>query len=64
MLKMAPNFNQTINGSLLFGIVNIIFWIGIAYIWKQYDFKYSLEYWWIKFFAFLGKQSTKIELKD
>jgi hypothetical protein len=59
--KVSPSWNQTINGCLLFGSLNVIFWITILFFWRKADFKYSLEYFWIKLFARMGKISTKME---
>ncbi|MEI7512039.1 MAG: hypothetical protein WCK01_01105 [Candidatus Uhrbacteria bacterium] len=59
--SVNPSWNQTINGSLLFGVGNIFLWILILWIWKRSNFKYSLEYFWVKWFDKLGKQSTKME---
>jgi len=59
--EIDPNWNQTINGSLLFGGFNIILWIIILSFWKRIDFKYSLEYFWVRLFARPGKQSTKMD---
>lgn len=55
-----PNWNQTINNCLLFGFFNVLIWIGILSIWSKYNFKYSFEYFWVRFFNKLGKQSTKL----
>ncbi|NCS32442.1 hypothetical protein GW793_03025 [bacterium] len=62
LLGIYPNWNQTINGCLLFGALNIILWIVILSVWKRNSFKYSLEYFWVKFFNRVGKQSTKMDL--
>ncbi len=61
-LKFFPNWNQSINGSLLFGAFNVLLWMIILIIWSRIDFKYSLEYWWVKGFNRLGKKSTKLDL--
>jgi hypothetical protein len=61
-LLIWPSWNQTINGCLTFGGLNIILWIFILFLWRKIDFKYSLEYFWVKLFAKTGKNSTKMEL--
>ena len=61
LLLLIPSWNQTINGCLLFGAFNVLFWIVVLSIWKKHDFKYSLEYYWVKLFRKLGKESTKLE---
>jgi len=56
-----PMWNQTINNCLLFGGLNILIWIIILFYWEKVNFKYSLEYFWVKFFGRLGKKSTKMK---
>ncbi|HBB91397.1 MAG TPA: hypothetical protein DC042_06685 [Bacteroidales bacterium] len=56
-----PDWNQTINGCLLFGALNVLFWAGILAIWRRIDFRYSLEYFWVKMFRRFGKESTKLD---
>jgi hypothetical protein len=57
---LIPGWDQTINGCLLFGSLNIIIWTGILYLWRKNNFKFSLEYFWVKLFVRLGKESTKM----
>jgi hypothetical protein len=57
---LFPEWDQTINGCLLFGCFNIIIWMVIIYFWRKVNFKYSLEYFWVKFFSLTGKDSTKL----
>ena len=61
---IIPEWDQTINGSLLFGCLNILVWIFILYFWRKSNFKYSLEYFWIKLFKNLGKESTKMKFEN
>ena len=61
LLHYIPSWNQTINGCLMFGVFNIFLWVGILYLWRQCDFRYSLEYWWVQFFNRIGKTSTKMD---
>jgi hypothetical protein len=35
--------------------------MGILSVWSKYNFKYSLEYFWVIFFEKIGKKSTKLE---
>jgi surface polysaccharide O-acyltransferase-like enzyme len=60
---IVPSWNQTINGCLLFGTFNIIIWFIILFFWKKADFKYSLEYFWVKLFKRLNKESTKMSFE-
>lgn len=62
MFSILPSWNQTINGCLMFGGLNIILWIVILFFWRKTNFKYSLEYFWVLFFKKLGKNSTKMDL--
>jgi hypothetical protein len=61
-LSINPSWNQSINGCLAFGGMNIILWIIILFFWRKANFRYSLEYFWVKFFNRIGKDSTKLEL--
>ncbi len=58
---IIPQWNQTINASLLFGGFNVLIWIIILYFWKKINFKYSLEYYWVILLRKVNKQSTKME---
>jgi surface polysaccharide O-acyltransferase-like enzyme len=60
-LQISPSWNQTINGSLFFGCLNVVMWIVIVFFWRKIDFKYSLEYYWVRFFFTTGKISTKLD---
>jgi uncharacterized membrane protein len=60
-LQVIPGWNQTINGCLLFGFLNVLLWIVILFFWRKVNFKYSLEYFWVKLFARIGKSSTKMD---
>ena len=60
---IVPSWNQTINGCLLFGAFNIIIWFIVLFFWKKADFKYSLEYSWVKLFKKLDKESTKMSFE-
>lgn len=61
LLRVWPSWNQTINGCLLFGSLNIVLWIVILFFWKKINFRYSLEYYWVIFFDKIGKSSTKMD---
>ena len=60
LLLILPDWNQTINGCLLFGFFNVIIWLVILMFWSKSNFKYSLEYFWVLFFKKIGKTSTKM----
>jgi uncharacterized membrane protein YidH (DUF202 family) len=60
MFVVFPSWDQTINGCLLFGGVNILIWILILTFWRRFNFIFSLEYFWVKFFNKIGKNSTKL----
>jgi len=59
-LAIAPSWNQTIEGCLLFGACNVGLWVLIVCLWRKVNFKYSLEYFWVALFARIGKHSTKL----
>jgi surface polysaccharide O-acyltransferase-like enzyme len=57
---IIPQWDQTINSCLVFGGFNIFLWLIVLFFWKKINFKYSLEYFWVKLFKKLNKQSTKM----
>jgi len=59
-LKLFPGWNDTINGCLVFGVVNIFFWTVVLFFWRKVNFRYSIEYFWVALFERLGKKSTKL----
>jgi len=58
---LFAGWNQTINGCLVFGAINVVLWAVILFFWRKIDFRYSLEYFWVKGFRRLGKESGKME---
>lgn len=63
--KIFFKFNQTwnldMNKTFFFGFFNVLLWIMIVNLWSKINFKYSVEYFWVKFFKMLGKDSTKLK---
>lgn len=59
--QVWPSWDQTINGCLIFGSLNVVLWIVILFFWAKVNFKFSLEYYWVLFFKRIGKDSTKME---
>ena len=59
-LRLLPSWNETINGCLLFGVVNVAFWSLILFLWSKAGFRYSIEYMWVAVFRRWGKSSTKL----
>jgi len=59
---LAPAWNQTINGCLLFGGLNILVWVGVLWLWRRGGFRYGLEWVWVQLMQRAGKQSTKMDL--
>ncbi len=59
-LRIFPGWNETINGCLVFGAINILLWAIVLFFWQKIKFKYSLEYFWVIIFEKLGKKSTKL----
>lgn len=60
-LHVVPGWNQTINGCLLFGGMNVLLWSIILFLWQKAGFRFSIEYFWVMLFRRLGKQSTKMD---
>lgn len=61
--QFRPDWDQTINSCLLFGLINILVWSVILFSWRKIDFRYSLEYFWVRGFSRLGKGSTKLDFE-
>jgi hypothetical protein len=61
---LVPGWDQSISGCLCFGAFNVLVWVAILWLWRRSGFRYSLEYFWIKWFARAGKRSTKLLLLD
>lgn len=61
---VVPGWDQTINGCLLFGGMNVLLWSIILFFWQKAGFRYSLEYFWVLLFRRLGKQSTRMDFKS
>ena len=59
LTPIIPTWHKTIEGSLVFGVLNIFIWVVILFFWNKINFKYSLEYFWVKLFNKFGKQSSK-----
>ena len=57
---LLPGWNETINGCLAFGAINIVIWSVILFFWQKSGFRYSLEYFWVVLFRKLGKESTRL----
>ena len=55
-----PGWNETINGCLAFGAINILLMGIVIVLLAEGKFKYSLEYFWVILFERLGKKSTKL----
>ena len=58
---IIPAWDKTINSTLLFGILNVFVWIIILYFWNKINYKYSLEYYWVKLMLKFDKISTKLD---
>ncbi len=61
LLALIPSWNQTINGCLLFGGLNVVLWLLILHFWKKSGFRYSIEYFWVLLSRKLGKDSSKMD---
>lgn len=59
-LTFNTRWNLDMNQTFLFGFFNVLLWFIIVNLWSKIDFKYSFEYFWVKFFKTLGKDSTKL----
>ncbi|MEJ5306787.1 MAG: hypothetical protein WHT27_00585 [candidate division WOR-3 bacterium] len=61
-LKLNPGWNLDMNKTFLFGFFNVLLWMLIVNFWSKINFKYSFEYFWVKFFKILEKSSTKLKI--
>jgi hypothetical protein len=64
---LVPSWNQTIGICILFGVINAAIWAGIVKLWARYDYRYSMEWLTVRFYARFNRPSNKlnaqIELK-
>lgn len=58
---VLPGWNLSYVGTSAFAVFHVLWWFMIVYLWSRIQFRYSLEYFWTKFFRTLGKRSTKLE---
>ena len=59
--KINSSWDESLVWCALLGIVNLILWLILATLWRRYDYKYSIEYFWVLFFRSIGKNSTKLQ---
>lgn len=57
---LAPGWNGSIAACLLFGLSNMVLWLGLAHVWKRWNYKFSVEHGWVKLSAMFGRESTKL----
>ena len=55
------SWNTHIELCFALGVFNLAVWIVIAVLWQRYDFKYSMEYFWVRLLAVFGYRSTKVD---
>jgi hypothetical protein len=60
----SSDWDKTLLGCATLAVANVLVWLGIALCWKRANYKYSLEYFWVKAFAKFGKQSTKLDVAN
>ncbi len=61
MFVILPTWDRSIPSTLLFSMLNILFWFGVVYLWSRIGFRYSLEYFWVKLFKKIGLRSSKLD---
>jgi len=52
-----PGWNMTIPAMLVFGVVNVAVWLLIIAAWARHDFRFSLEWLWVR----ILKPSSKMD---
>lgn len=60
--RYSADWQQGYAGPLLLGVANVLVWVVIVFAWKRANYKYSVEYLWVRVFNRLGKRSTKLTL--
>jgi hypothetical protein len=55
-----PSWTGSIQVCLMFGFTNMAIWVAIALLWRRWNFRWSIEDLWVRGFASIGKQSTKL----
>lgn len=59
-----PGWSNTYAGPLLIGATNAIIWLIIAHVWKRFEYRYSVEYLWVRTNKYFGKKSTKLNISN
>lgn len=54
------DWQQGYLGPLLLGVANVVVWTVIVFAWKRANYRYSVEYFWVRAFKLIGKSSTKL----
>ena len=55
--RLAPGWNDTLGVTLIFAAANVALWLGIVALWSRADYRFTLEYFWVRLF----RGSTKLD---
>ncbi len=58
--SVLPNWEQNITACLMIGLVNMVLWLALAHVWARQNYKFSVEYGWVRLSAMFGRESTKL----
>lgn len=62
--KVLPGWNMEINNCLVFGGFNALLWLLIPWLWGFVDFRYSMEWITVRVYAWLGRTSNKMQIRE
>lgn len=60
MSAVAPGWNLSLFAALVFGVASATAWAVILGIWERSDYRYSVEWAWVRILGRLGRPSTKL----
>jgi amino acid transporter len=61
LTAVAPGWNDTMGGALLFGASLVVMWGFVLLVWERSGYAYSVERLMVRAMARLGKRSTKLD---
>ncbi|MBN1579854.1 MAG: hypothetical protein JXA89_04065 [Anaerolineae bacterium] len=61
---LFPGWRLSINACLVFGALNVLAWVGIVWAWARLGFRYGMEWWSVRVYAWLKRPSAKMEMGE
>ena len=57
---IAPGWNLSLSAAIVFGMASATAWALMLRIWERADYRYSVEWGWVRILGRLGRPSTKL----